>query len=219
MARSYGVVTSVICEPRQGIVFARNLGFNSAKSDIIGRIDADTALPKNWVKHIKSFYDEGNHQNSAWTGGGIPVNIRCPNFSGWALGQIVFRVNRLLLGHYIVWGANMAILSSSWKAVEHDVCLRTDIHEDLDLAIHLSRGGVEIVYQEGVKIHFTMRRVRSGRRALLQNLLLWPRTLKVHGKKTWVIGWLGAIFLFTISPIAQIAEWIALGLGRKAIKE
>src|ERR1019366_8076903 len=44
IARSYDFVT-LITEKRQGVVFARDTGFNLARGDIIGRIDADTLLP------------------------------------------------------------------------------------------------------------------------------------------------------------------------------
>jgi hypothetical protein len=64
-----------------------------------------------------------------------------------------------------------------------------------------------------------MRRVRSNRHELMTNLMLWPQTLRVHGKKTWVFGWLGALIIYSAWPIAIIQEWIALRLGRDALPE
>src|SRR6266446_10756886 len=43
----------LVREKQQGVLFAKNKGFKSAKSDIIGRIDADTILPQRWVQHVK----------------------------------------------------------------------------------------------------------------------------------------------------------------------
>jgi glycosyltransferase involved in cell wall biosynthesis len=65
----------VINEPKQGIVYARNRGFDAAKSDIIGRIDGDSRLPSDWVAQVKHFYADDAHQKSAITGGGYFYNI------------------------------------------------------------------------------------------------------------------------------------------------
>ena len=48
----------VIKESRQGRGYARTAGFNEAKSDIIGRIDADSRLSNNWVEHVKNKFEE-----------------------------------------------------------------------------------------------------------------------------------------------------------------
>src|SRR5687767_1835934 len=48
IARSYSFV-AVMHESQQGIVYARNAGFNAARGDIIARIDADTHLSPNWI--------------------------------------------------------------------------------------------------------------------------------------------------------------------------
>src|SRR5579885_2506952 len=49
VARSYSFVR-VVREPRQGLAFARDAGFDAARGELIGRIDADTLLPPNWVE-------------------------------------------------------------------------------------------------------------------------------------------------------------------------
>ena len=51
---------SVITEPRQGVVHARNTGFNAAKGDLIGRIDADTVLPADWVAKALQIMQEAD---------------------------------------------------------------------------------------------------------------------------------------------------------------
>ena len=45
----------VVNEPRRGIGFARNAGFNAAAGDIIGRIDADTHVPASWVAKVQDY--------------------------------------------------------------------------------------------------------------------------------------------------------------------
>lgn len=57
IAKSYGV--RIIKETTQGMIPARNAGFNAATYEIIVRTDADTYVPTDWIKRIKeNFYDE-----------------------------------------------------------------------------------------------------------------------------------------------------------------
>jgi glycosyltransferase involved in cell wall biosynthesis len=196
IAQKYKFV-KVIKEQKQGIVYARDAGFNTSNSDIIARMDADTMLPKNWVGHIKKFYSKSENLNQAWTGGGIFRNTRWPKIYGWLQSQIAFRFNRLLMGHYILWGSNMAITRTQWLAVRSNTCKDVKIHEDLDLAIHLDKRGYEITYQAFIKVSVVVKRLYQPKH-LRDNLMLWPKTLKKHNKKTWIFGWLGAIYLYTL---------------------
>jgi len=51
VALSFPFVT-LIREPRQGVMHARTTGFDAARGDIIGRIDADTILPPDWTESV-----------------------------------------------------------------------------------------------------------------------------------------------------------------------
>ena len=51
IAKKLGV--KVIRERKQGMTPARDRGFNEAKYDIIARIDADVAVPPDWIKKIE----------------------------------------------------------------------------------------------------------------------------------------------------------------------
>jgi glycosyltransferase involved in cell wall biosynthesis len=217
IAQSFPFVT-IIQEKQQGIVYARDAGFNAAKSTIIGRIDADTILPPDWASYIKDFYADDAHHGEALAGGCYFYNVRLPHFNGWMQGQIAFRMNRLLMGHYILYGANMAIPAEIWRKVEGLVCRRTDIHEDLDLAIHTHWAGYKITYHEDFRVGVKMRRVRSDRRKLLENNLLWPRTLRAHGLWTWVYGWVGAYIMYLAVPLVLVAETFARLFGRTPLE-
>ncbi len=218
IAKKYAFV-HVIHEQQQGVVFARNRGFNAATSALIGRIDADSILPHDWVKRVKDFYRRPGRAEQTLTGGCYFYNIRLPHFSGWWQGQIAFRVNRLLLGHYILFGSNMVIPRSVWRAVRSSTCHDTDIHEDLDLAIHTYRAGYQIIYKESLRVGIKMRRVRSERDQLWENMIWWPRTLQRHGLWTWIFGWLGAVLLYVSSPLLVTWEWLARLFGKPPIPE
>ncbi len=218
IARSYSFVT-LLSEKRQGVVFARDRGFDAAKSDIIGRIDADTILPLDWVARVKDFFKNPKHKTHALTGGCYFYNIRLPRFQGWLQGQVAFRFNRFLMGHYILFGSNMAMSRALWQAVKSDVCHDLDVHEDLDLAIHLDRLEHDITYRDTLKVGTKMRRVRSERSGLWHNLLLWPRTLRRHGKKAWVFGLMGAAVIYAVAPFENLFEKIARLFARPPLDE
>ena len=204
----------VIREPCQGRVFARNAGFDVATGDIIGRIDADTRLPANWVAYIQQFYADPAHDMTAWTGGCIFYNVRFPRFQGWGQGQIAFRWNRLLLGHHILFGSNMALPREVWEKTKPHVCLRNDIHEDLDLAIHVHERGFPITYHEGVRVAVRMSGAVISPAQHRQYMMLWPNTLRFHHHWTWVFGWLGAMTLWIITPLEGVVDAASSILGR-----
>lgn len=196
IAREFAFVR-VIKESKQGIVHARNCGFNEARGDIIGRIDADTVVTRGWVSYIVRYYQHPSHMQSALTGGCYMYDLSLPRFFGWLQGQVAFRMNRLILGHYITWGSNMALPKLVWEAVQSDLCLRTDIHEDLDLAIHLVRQHYSVTYHEGWKVGIDARvHHRHKRKRQLHYLKLWPKTLRVHRSKRAWMGELGANVIY-----------------------
>lgn len=206
VAASYPFVR-VVPATRQGIVHGRNAGFDAATGDIIGRIDADIMLPRHWVEHVQQFYTQPGNQQTAWSGAGYFYNVRMPQLVSFAYGLLAFRFNKLLIGHYTLWGSNMAFTREQWQIVRTTTCDRTDIHEDLDLAIHLHRAGFNIFYDTSIKTNAELRRVQSERQELWQYLQWWPRALRLHGHHTWIICWLfGAVFLYWATFILLFAD-------------
>ena len=209
IAKRYPFVR-VIRESTQGRVFARNAGFNAAKGDIIGRCDADIRLPAHWVEHIQDFYADERHTNQAWTGGGFFTNVRLPHLVSATYRFMTFRLNWLLLGTYSMWGSNMALRNEQWQAVAQSVHLRNDIHEDLDLGLHLHEAGYGITYDRKILVHGHLRRVNTNRDQLWDYLQWWPRTLRIHGKWTWVICWLfGGLLMYFAAYVLVIANLVA----------
>ncbi len=208
IAKSYAFVR-VVHEPKQGIVFARDKGFNEAKGTIIGRIDADSRLPPGWVHYVKRFYSMEDHSNYALTGGGYFYNMRLPKINGWVVTQLAYRMNRFVLGHYITWGSNMAILREQWHKVRPSVCHRDDIHEDLDLAIHLHRLGYKIAYRSGLKVGVYLSRVWDKKDERRKHMARWPNTVKVHRNRMWWMGVVGNIIVVQTVGIFMLIEFIA----------
>lgn len=147
IAKSYPFVT-LLQEKKQGVVFARNAGFNRAKSDIIGRIDADTVLDPHWVEQIKEVYTPKAIKEPLYAAT-APSSFR--NVSGNLIWYTLHRIfyfwfSRLWLGHTTLSGSNMFITKKLWQLVGNEVCLRNDIHEDMDLAVHVHKHNVPIYF-------------------------------------------------------------------------
>ena len=218
IAKRYSFVT-VIREAQQGRVYARNAGFNAATGMILARIDADAVLPEDWMARVGAYFRRNGSMQTAWTGGALFYNIRFPRLVSFIYDMLVFRFNWLLAGHPTLWGSNMALPKELWLEVAGSICLRNDVHEDLDLAIHVHRHKRAIIYDKHTKVHVQLRRVRSSRSELWGYLQWWPRTLRVHGIVTWPICWLfGDVLLFAVTPLFDITEYVARAFGRRPLE-
>lgn len=150
IARSYSFA-SVFHEKQQGIVFARNRGFEAVTSEIIGRIDADVVLHKTWVEEVCRLYQQAG-QPKLWAVNG-PSTFR-NKFGGiwYGLHRVFyFWASRIWMGTATLSGSNMAFTRNTWQLVRKEVCIRTDIHEDMDLAFHLHKRSVPIVFSRLIK--------------------------------------------------------------------
>lgn len=157
IASSFPAVT-VINQTVQGITPTRNKGFDEASGDIIARTDADTKVPKNWIKKIKKrFTDDPNLL--ALSGPArfekLPKAVQ-PN--NW-LTVIAFNATfRSTMHHDVLFGPNMALRKSTWEKVKDEVCLNDKIvHEDMDLAVHIGRHG-KILFDESLVVVSSLRR-------------------------------------------------------------
>lgn len=129
----------VLHEPRQGVVYARSCGFDAVRGEIIGRIDADTEVPPDWIASLQKQF-AANSELIALMG-----RMR---YGYGALGAVVNwfdhfwrgRMSRLLTPAVPLQGANMALRKSDWEKVKPHLCQGPG-HEDMDLSFHLSKLG------------------------------------------------------------------------------
>lgn len=146
VAQRYDFV-KLLNEPRQGVVNARNRGFDAVSGELIGRIDADTVLPANWIENIiKIFRQNDAPELFAVTSSSHYRNY--PHFF-WNFMQKLtyFWPARVLIGHSTLIGSDMCISRQLWRSIEADTCRRSDIHEDMDLSVHIGRLGVPILHR------------------------------------------------------------------------
>lgn len=145
----------VVNEKIQGMIPARNRGFNEAQYDIIARTDADTIVPPDWIKTIKANFKD--KKLVAFSG---PANFyELPDQTSKLTIKAFFPYASLfkqIMKHDCLYGPNIAIRKNAWEKVKNDVCLDDkEVHEDLDLAIHLAPfGKIKFDYDFVVKSSF-----------------------------------------------------------------
>ncbi len=207
VAAGFSFVT-VVHEQQQGIVYARNRGFDLSRGDIIGRIDADTILPPDWVETVKVFYDNPAHIGQTINGSCRFYNLHSGAVIGAIYNFVVHRMNRLIMGYYFPWGSNMALPADMWRNVREKVCVRTDYHEDLDLGIHLHEAGGTAQYLPKMRVGAVARRIMTERGHLWGNLRMWQYTMRQHRFVLWPLSvplsvgiWLGSYGVFAIEYV------------------
>lgn len=166
--KTFGV--RLIEERTQGISQARNKGFDTANYEIIARCDADSIVPTNWIQTIKR-----NFESQTIDGLVGPILYYDLPFQGIVYSKMFIYFMRLIQGYHTIFGNNMAISRSIWKKVRDGVCMdNAQVHEDIDLAIHIHRYGGIVKYDP----LFTA--MTSGRRIskhLSSFLIEYPRRL------------------------------------------
>jgi glycosyltransferase involved in cell wall biosynthesis len=134
IASRYSFVT-VIHESEQGLIPARNAGFNKATAILLARINADVELLPDWVARVISDFTEMNIAGLT----GPAVTKLLPSLSIWHTtlwSRIYFLMTDAFFGVPIMWGANMVITKQVWqdirgKANPSDAV----VHEDQDLSL------------------------------------------------------------------------------------
>jgi glycosyltransferase involved in cell wall biosynthesis len=142
VARSFSFVT-VLSEPQQGLIPARNTGFSAANGTVLGRINADAALDKRWVETVKArFEDDGLAGMSGPAVTKVFPGIPWLHSDFWS--RVYLWSTRAYFRASIMWGANMAIRTAMWERIKSQADLEDSfVHEDQDLSLLIaSHGGV-----------------------------------------------------------------------------
>lgn len=180
IAESYPFV-KVLHETRQGVIFARDTGFNFAHGDIIGRIDADTIITANWVETLQKIF--ATNSVDAVSGSAVYHDIALAKVSN-KIDLVLRRYLARVLGRSVaLQGANMAIRRRTWRSIRGSLCSIGGMHEDLDLCIHANQMGHRIVFDESLVASLAFRQAGSSFADFKQYVMLNPRTYSMHGLK------------------------------------
>ena len=181
LAQTYPFVR-VVSEQKQGVVYARNTGFNAARGDIIGRIDADTQIAPDWVAALSDVFADSKVQAASGRASYDDIHLK----EVFTAAELLFRrwLARRMRSALFLYGANMAVRRSVWQVIAPRTCSDKALHEDLDIAIHISEaypGGV--AYDERLRARISTRRLASGFNTIYQYALANPRTYAQHGRR------------------------------------
>lgn len=181
--QSYPFVT-LITETEQGMIPARDSGFNAAKSDFLARIDADTRIPPHWVATVHTVV--ATHRNEIFGVSGPQyfyaikneiirrIVSRVTSYYGF------FGVSKLLLGHHTLFGSNMIISKEAWQKIKNEVCHDgQEVHEDIDLALHIGMYG-SIIFDSRLIVGISSRALFEGSKKHFWRLKTWIRTITKH---------------------------------------
>lgn len=169
----------VIHEKTQGVVFARDAGFDAAQSDVIGRIDCDTFLPPHWVATVKKLLQDNHY--AAVNGPVFYYDMPFSPKNYWIDHQVRIRLYRGAPHTPFLFGSNSALRKSAWEVVRGDVCHVRSIHEDLDLAIHLMLANQPIRYDKSLLAGTSARRYDDNLSQWRKYMTMYLNSYKRHG--------------------------------------
>lgn len=181
IAGSYDFVT-IMREKRQGVIHARDSGFDAASGDIIGRIDADTVMAEDWVETVQRIFDgtdigavsgRATYHDMAWSRLLNAIDLRIRSYLARTLGDEV-----------AMQGANMAIRRKIWHDVRQHVCREGGMHEDLDLSVHTNARGYKVVFDDSLVAGLGYRQAESTFGKFIKYIMLSPKTYALHGLKS-----------------------------------
>ena len=179
----------IIKESRQGLIAARNAGMDYATGDVIARIDVDSRPVQDWSIRLKQSFINPDMQ--AVTGTGFFYDVPLKKSVRFIRNGIAVHMNRLFLGHNMLWGSNMALRRSCWLQIRNSTCHEKNIMEDLDMASHIYQeyGRDSIVYNHDMRADISGRRAMDGLKNHYLYLKMWPATMRIHGQKGYALSW------------------------------
>jgi glycosyltransferase involved in cell wall biosynthesis len=164
----------------QALIPTRNKGFSLAEGDILGRIDADTTLDPDWVKVVKLAFSDSRIQGA--TG---PVRYYDVPFHKFSFAGDKF-IRTFLSKHIkkfnFMFGTNMAIRKTAWEKIKTEACIDKEdlLHEDIDLAIHLSQNNLEIGFVPLMSAGMSARRVDNDWKDFRKYMKRFDNTFNAH---------------------------------------
>ncbi len=168
----------------QGLIPTRNFGLDRATGDILGRIDADSVLEPDWVEQVQqAFADDSVH---AATGPVVYYDMPLRRFGLKAddkMRQLMLRLAKQQ--YHFLFGSNMALRRSAWEAIRNETCRdeRDEMHEDIDLSLHLADHELRIQYWPQMISGMSARRLQDSPRDYRYYVTRFDRTYKAHNVK------------------------------------
>jgi len=148
----------VVTEPIPGIPRAAAAGYDAATGDIIARLDADSRPGPDWIARIAGTFRDRPDVDFVT---GEPRFYGSTRLVHWAGRHLyiggMYAAMTPLLGHAPLFGSNMAMRSSSWRALSGEVHREErNIHDDFDLSFHV-RPEMTVLRDRGLVVDVSAR--------------------------------------------------------------
>lgn len=172
----------LISEPQQGVQFARNRGFDEAKGDIFGRIDADTIVSAGWIEAVRAYYSLPENEKIGVASGRTGYyDLPFQGMTEFFTDMFTHGANQKLAGTHSIHGANMSLRRSTWEAIRSEVCMNFGIMEDQDLGYHVTQAGYLTGYIPTARVRASGRRMRMSPLRFWKYNRQWWMTYHNHG--------------------------------------
>lgn len=184
----------LVRETRQGLRYTRNTGIAVSIGDIIGRIDADTRLTPDWVENALRIFADPSVM--AATGPCYYHDMPAKNVGllfDNAIRRGLFKIDE----SPVLFGSNMLLRASAWQAILPSLCDKGEFFEDLDITIHMREHRHTIIYDQGLIIGVSSRRLEDDPVTFYQNMRLHKKTFEMHGQQ---------------SPVATAGKYIYMSI-------
>lgn len=165
----------------QGLIPTRNYGFDHATGEILGRIDADSVLEPDWVEEVQKAFMTTNAD--AATGPVVYYDMPLRRFGLKADDKMRQLMLRLAKHQYhFLFGSNMALRRTAWETIRAETCLdeRDEMHEDIDLSLHLADHELNVRYVPSMVSGMSARRLEDSPRDYRYYVTRFERTYKAH---------------------------------------
>ncbi len=165
----------------QGITPTRDFGFSGAVGEVLGRIDADSLLEPDWVEQVQQAFMDPDI--AAVTGPVVYYDMPLHRLGLKADDAARKLVMKLASGRYpFLFGSNMAVRRSAWEHIRSQTCRdeSDEMHEDIDLSLHLSDNGLRIAYLPTMVAGVSARRLEDSPGCYRYYVDRFERTYRAH---------------------------------------
>ena len=179
----------------QGLIATRNFGLNHASGEVIGRIDADSVLEPTWVEVVQRLF--ADPAVAASTGPVIYYDMPLRRFGAIADDAVRRALVSVTRDFHLVFGSNMALRATAWSEIRGDACLdpEDELHEDVDLSIHLHEHQLKVAYSSEMVTGMSARRIDDSPRDFYNYVMRFERTYTKHKVKSLSLRAPMAVFL------------------------
>lgn len=190
---------TMISEPRQGLVFARNAGLDASTGPMVARIDSDTLVPEHWAERIVEFLSNDTDRRWAAVCGrgeayGLPYGTALSDLKERYSPLRSARAKSMSSGRAggsgvkdvpVLYGSNMVLRRETWLQVRDRVSMRRDLFEDVDTGLCVQESGGRNAFLPDITVGVSPRRMETSVPGFVAYMICLPRTLLLHRRFAW----------------------------------